>query len=297
MGIRLFLLLLVLSAFAWSRPAMAGALQLDDETQRWLAVHRTIYYAPESDYGPFVFTDAQGVPQGLSVDFLQLIGEQAGIRFAALPAAPLSQNLEGVKLGKVDVLTSLRPTPERAQWLDFSKPYVLVPAALAVRSGAGQPDLAALAGKRVAVGKGYAVEGFVREHYPSLRWEAVPDDASGLRLLRGGQVEAMVLDEASFAFIVKREGWKDLTLGDRVGYDYPLSMAYRKDWPELGRIFDAALLALPPDQKTVVLTRWLPERQHGTRRGDNAIAAGGIAIVAAGIAVLLYSRLRKQRAA
>ncbi len=52
------------------------------------------------------------------------------VRFAltTLPAQPLAAILDAAQRGEGDLVSSLRPTPERAAYLAFTAPYVQVPA-------------------------------------------------------------------------------------------------------------------------------------------------------------------------
>ena len=59
----------------------------------WPGPSTAVRFAPERDYGPFVFERADGRLDGLSIDMLQLVQRQAGISLVTLPARPLQQQL------------------------------------------------------------------------------------------------------------------------------------------------------------------------------------------------------------
>ena len=218
-----------------------------------------VRFAPEADYGPFIFQQADGEIAGLSLEFLQEISRNAGLTLNILPAKPLADILNDVAQGQVDVVSSLRPTPQRAKYLGFTKPYVQIPAVVVGRSNSSRRlELAALAGAKVAVGKGYAVEAFVRRAYPHIRWQAMPSDSVALHQLLVGEVDAVVADIASVSFIVKQEALEGLQLGTTVGFDYPLSMAYRKEDKALGQALERGLAAIQQPQRLAILNRWMP---------------------------------------
>ncbi|MFG6468034.1 transporter substrate-binding domain-containing protein [Roseateles sp. BYS87W] len=225
----------------------------------------TVRFAPERDYGPFVFADDDGRVQGLSVDLLARLAPSAGLRLETLPPAPLAQQLALLRAGGADLVSSLRPTPERAEYLAFTRPYVNVPALLVVRSAAGtaerstdgQAALLRLAGHAVAVGAGYAVEGFARERFPQVRWAAVPDDVQALSGVRDGRFDAAVVDAASAAFIAQRQHWSDLRAAGPIGFDYALSLAVPKARADLVQRLDAAIAALPLQERAAIQQRWM----------------------------------------
>lgn len=144
----------------------------------------SVRFAPERDYGPFVYAEADGQIQGLSVDLLAAIAPRAGLQVQILAPRDLADILEGVKAGEVDLVSSLRPNPERSRFLGFSAPYVEVPAVLVLRkSETRRQGLDNFRQRRVGVGKAYAVEAIVRQRYAEVQWEAQAKDAVALRAL------------------------------------------------------------------------------------------------------------------
>jgi len=216
-----------------------------------------IRFAPEKDYGPFVSETAAGGVEGLSIDMLAAIKGGLDAPVVTLPAQNLATILEAARRGEVDLVSSLRPTPERSAYLAFTSPYVQVPAVLVVRQSLSPARLEDLRGQRVAVGKGYAVEAFVRQTYPQIDWQAVPDDLTGLRGLMSGQYQAVVADIASVSHSLRVHQVKGLQVSQAIGFDYPLSFAYRKSLPQLGRQLEASLQRLDPAVRRKIIDRWI----------------------------------------
>ena len=216
-----------------------------------------IRFAPEKDYGPFVSETAAGGVEGLSIDMLAAIKGGLDAPVVTLPAQNLATILEAARRGEVDLVSSLRPTPERSAYLAFTSPYVQVPAVLVVRQSLSPARLEDLRGQRVAVGKGYAVEAFVRQTYPQIDWQAVPDDLTGLQGLMSGQYQAVVADIASVSHSLRVHQVKGLQVSQAIGFDYPLSFAYRKSLPQLGRQLEASLQRLDPAVRRKIIDRWI----------------------------------------
>lgn len=216
-----------------------------------------VRFAPERDYGPFVFEAADGKVKGLSVDVLEALKPMLDARITALPAQPLSQILDAAKRGEVDLISSLRPTPERAAYLAFTRPYVQVPAVLVVLRSPKALHLQDMAGKPVAVGKGYAVEAYVRKTYPKVDWRAVPDDMAALEGLLQGRYQGVVADIASVSYAARERSLKTIQVAHAVGFEYPLSFAYRKELPALGAQLDGALQRLDSQALQKIMDRWI----------------------------------------
>lgn len=222
-----------------------------------------VRFGVEADYGPFVYADADGRARGLSVDMLALVAQQASLRIQPLAPRPLKDLLDSMQRREIDLLSSLRPTPERSAFLLFSRPYVSVPAVLVLRRldplrDKSAADLwRALRGRAVAVGSGYAVEAFVRKAQPEIRWQGVPDDVQALRGLQQGTHAAAVVDLASLAFIARQHDLPDLDAVLAVGFDYSLSFAVRRERAELLQRIDEGLAAVAAADRSAVVARWM----------------------------------------
>ncbi|QZA78682.1 transporter substrate-binding domain-containing protein [Deefgea tanakiae] len=227
----------------------------------WAQTPLQVRFAPEKDYGPFIYQDEQGQIRGLSWDILQAIAEPAALQIQTLPASSLASILEMAKLGQIDLISSLRPTAERSEYLSFTYPYVAVPAVLIARDDGAAVDLFSLQGKSVAVGKGYAVESFVQDKFPNIAWLAVNDDREALLLLKQGKVDALVADIASVIFIAKAEQYRQWRVVQNIGFQYQLSFAYPKGQVEIGQRLNQALLSMPLAQREALLARWLNPEQ------------------------------------
>lgn len=254
--------------------------------------------AVERDYAPFVFADAEGKPQGMSMDMLSLVLADSGLKVLAMPPRPLANLLDDLRNQRADLITSLRSTPERAEFLVFSRPYIEVPAILvmgaAVSSAEARKGLKALAGKPVAVGKGYGVEAPMRQRYPAVDWQAVEDDVAALRGVSQGRYVAAVADAASVAFLIRRDGFMDLRPAGRVGFDYPLSFALAKPHAALMPLIDEGIQTISPAARQAVIDRWMGDLDLDTfDRQPRWILWGGMALILIGAAVTAW-RWRQQ---
>jgi polar amino acid transport system substrate-binding protein len=78
----------------------------------------------ELAYPPFEMTDEQGRPMGVSVDLAQALGRFLG-QEVEIQNIPFDGLIPALKTGKIDlIISSMTATPERAQSIDFSEPYL-----------------------------------------------------------------------------------------------------------------------------------------------------------------------------
>ena len=232
---------------------------LTREERAWLANHQVIRLAYETRYAPFSFIDAQGRISGLSVEYIRLLEQKLGIRFQIVAPDSLAVNLEKVRTGEVDLLTSVMKTPERSGYLLFTKPYLVTPAVIIVRTDyRGAASLDRMKEARIAVGADYAVAAFLRNQYPFLTLVPVMDDRTALRMLSFGEVDAAVVDMASASHIIQAEGIGSLRVAGETGFTYDLSLASRSEWPTLNRILEKGLAAISEKEAKAIKRRWVP---------------------------------------
>jgi polar amino acid transport system substrate-binding protein len=78
----------------------------------------------ELAYPPFEMSDEKGVPKGVSVDLAQALGKFLG-KEVEIQNTPFDGLIPALKTGKIDlIISSMTATPERAQSIEFSEPYV-----------------------------------------------------------------------------------------------------------------------------------------------------------------------------
>ncbi len=232
---------------------------LTAEEQGWVARHPVLLFAPERDFPPFSFVDSQGQHRGLSADVLELVQAHTGLKFQAVAAGDRATNLDRLKRREIDLLTSLRPTPEREQFISFTSAYVSSPAVVLRRHGDRRAgDLARMAGERLAVDRNSAVENFVRVTYPEVTLVQVDVAAQGLRDLVFGEVDACAVNLATASYVIERDRLGGLRVAGETGYFSTLTLGYRKDWPMLGRVLEKGLAQISETERATMIARWIP---------------------------------------
>jgi len=246
------------AAGATSHSASAGRSSLSPQEVAWLDSHAgQVRVAPEGNYPPFSFIESDKW-LGISADFLKLMGNRLGVQFQVLPAQNLDTILGQARDGNADLVTSLKSTPERKQFLAFTPPYVQVPTVVVTRNTSlfGKwPD--AFVGKRVAVGSGYGVQRYIEQTYPSIALTLVADDLDGLHKLAFGEVDAVVMDIASASYFIEHEKISGLRIHGEFEYVYELSFAVRKEMVSLLGVLDKTLKEIPERDKQAILSKWI----------------------------------------
>ncbi len=278
-----------------------GQLALNTQTPEeriWLVDHPVIKLAPERSYAPFSFEDAAGRLQGISFDFIHLLEQKLGIRFQVLESNNLATILQKVREGEVDIVTSLMQTPERSEYLLFTKPYVTIPTVVIVRSGLeSQFSLDRMKNARVAVGRGYAVQSYLQKNYSHIQLVLVDDDTAGLSMLSFGELDAVVADLASASYFVDASKITNLRVAGPVNFNYELSFGSRKDWPIFNAILEKGIAAISREERKAIYDRWvtLNYQSFPTKAAwiGVTLLLGAMAFIVAGAAI--WNRTLKRK--
>ncbi len=247
-------LLIILSL---SFVAAFDEVQFTEEQRAWLKEHdNTLIVGIEEDYPPFVSASSQQV-RGLSIDYLRLIAGELNIRIKYSEPSSLLNLFNEVKESKIDMITSLTFTPERADFLSFTKHYVEVPAGVfSSRKQAINLKEANQKELRVAVGEGYGVQSFLENTYPQLNLVLVKNDLEALRKIQSGEADLAVLDLGSASYIVEQNNLTKIYFIGKSGFDYKLSFAFSKESEVMIGAFNIVMDELSLETKKEVEEKW-----------------------------------------
>lgn len=249
------LLLVACTACLSDRPT----IELTEQERAWLKEQGgTVRVAFERHYPPFVFENAKGEPQGISIDILRAIERDLGIHFTYTAPKDLHILMGELKQGNIDLVTTLARTPDRADYLHFTRGYAHIPALLVARANHQRPiDFDEPGDLQIAVPKGYAIEEFLARQYPRLRLVPVANDLTGIQKAVTGEVDGFVGDTGVISYLLQEQGISNLRTVNAVDYTYIYALAVRKDLPHLAQIFDRYLAAFPETEKKAIIGKWI----------------------------------------
>lgn len=161
-----------------------------------------------SDKAPFGYVDANGAYAGYDIVYGDRIAKDLGVKVEYVPVEAASR-VEFLETGKVDIiLANFTVTPERAEKVDFAKPYLKV--ALGVVSPAKgliskEPELA---GKKVIVVKGTTAETYLEANHPELDLVKFEQYTEATSALTDGRADAWVTDNTeALAWSLSNDGF------------------------------------------------------------------------------------------
>ncbi len=251
--------LLVLCLLQGMQPATvsvaAPSVVLSQSEQEWLAEHPDIVLAPQVGLYPFEFFDDNGSYRGVAADYIALLEQRLGVQFKIRHIADPAQWQAAVKAGDIDIVAAARPASPPVKGMRVTAPHIVFPGVIVAEQE--YPDLASLAGEKVAVVDGQQWGPLIAGRHPQIQVVPVPDTLAALEAINEGTISALISDVATVSYYIHREGMTDIRIVGSVEQNLELGIATRKDWPELNRIMEKALADISKAEHEKISRQWI----------------------------------------
>ncbi|GAB2904512.1 hypothetical protein GCM10027093_47650 [Paraburkholderia jirisanensis] len=212
----------------------------------------------------------QGRLSGLSVDYLrELAGPDVAFDIKTFPDMP--HLLAAACANQVDLLMSIARTPEREHCLAFSDPYFEASTSVVARADNADvtDELARSADVRVAVERGFLLDGLLRERFPRAQIDAFANTEAALSAVARGTSDVYFgYTPAVQHYLAAHEfaGLKAVAEDRRRNSE--LRFAVPRGHAALRIALNRSLAALPPAQIASLRARWV-----GAAAGQRAASA------------------------
>ena len=235
---------------------------LTKEESEYIRTLDTLVVSNELDWPPFDYA-LRGQPQGYSVDVVRLLAEalELDIRFAnGLSWAELTQQFRD---GEIDILQSVLLTEDNRDWGLPSRAFVELPFAVATRRG--EPNISAmteLAGKRLAIPKGWSIIPVVKKAFPAIQVVEPPTTLAAMKAVLAGEVDAALDNAAILNYVAQHYYIEGLQLSENLDFgvaEVPdsLHILVQKDKQPLLDILERAIASIGPEQREALRDYWL----------------------------------------
>jgi len=234
-----------------------NGLELSASDQEWLKRHPNLRVAFRSDWPPFEYAQ-DGRSTGLVPDLVTRLETELNARFNRSVVPDRATAERQLKAGDADILPGLSRTPRTESEYLFTRAYLSVPIALAIRDdGRFIGELRELRDERVGVVNRHAAHDYLLINHPNLDIYPVETVEEGLLALSNGDLEVMVTHIPAVSYTVARLGLSNLRITSITPYEYDLRLAVSKDKPELHRILNQALNSLDASETEAIYNRWI----------------------------------------
>ena len=202
------------------------------------------------DKPPFGYIDKNGVNAGYDVAFAkriaqEIFGDSNKVEFVLVEAA---NRVEFLRSDKVDIiLANFTKTPERAEQVDFTLPYMKVALGVAVLQDLELATPEQLQGKTLIVNKGTTADAFFTKNYPDVNMLKYDQNTEAFAALLDGRGDALAHDNTLlFAWVKENPRFKVAI--KELGNQDVIAAAVQKGNTELRQFIDDLMLRLAEEQ-------------------------------------------------
>ncbi|MCV6609952.1 MAG: diguanylate cyclase [Amphritea sp.] len=241
------------------RPPNLSMLPLTREEQLFLRKQRSLKMCGDPLWEPFSRLNFNQY-EGIIPDYMSLIAKRTGLNFETLTTPVWLQPEAAMKIAECDLIAGAMQTPQRAEYLRFSRPYLSMPAVLAVRQDlSDHPTLREILRQPVAVLQNSAFVEIIKSRYPDSKLVEVVSVEIGLNMLQKGEVVAMLDAADSISNVVQRYKLSGIKVIDQVHDNWDISIAVNPklaDTPLLS-ILNKAISSLSEEDHRQIRSKWV----------------------------------------
>lgn len=231
-------------------------VDLTEEERAFLA-GKQLRLGIDENRPPFEFIDESGAYSGISAGFIALVSKRLGIPMIPQRGLSWTEAINKTKVGEMDIIPKMTPTPEREKFLNFTKPYTTFPSVIVTRKDHFVLGLDDLKGLKIGVVKGLVIEAALKRDRPDLTLVPLPDMETALRQLSAGKFDAFVDNLGAVTYVIDKVGLTNLKIAAQTPYTHDLAFGVRKDWPLLVSALDKALATITDQEKAAIKNQWL----------------------------------------
>ncbi|MCP4342967.1 MAG: transporter substrate-binding domain-containing protein [Desulfobulbaceae bacterium] len=264
--------------------------------KKWLSRHPSIKLGIDPSWPPFEFTDPDGNYSGIASGMIDAIRNRLGVGMMPVPGLTWSQVIEGVKKGEIDVLPAVTPTIQRMEYMNFTRPYISFPLAIATyRKMPFISGFKELEGYQVGVVESYFTEDRLRMDHPYLTLVTFETIAQALRQLETDRIDAFVGNLVSVNDHINRLSLNNIRISSVTGYKMDLCLGVRKDMPELTGILNKALDNISDQEKAAIKNTWMVSQDIKIGVDIKIILIWAIPIGASALLIILFIAIWNRR--
>ncbi|MDE7216549.1 MAG: transporter substrate-binding domain-containing protein, partial [Helicobacter sp.] len=175
----------------------------------------------------------------------EIFGDSSKVEFVLVEAA---NRVEFLRSDKVDIiLANFTKTPERAEQVDFTLPYMKVALGVAVLQDVELANPEQLQGKTLIVNKGTTADAFFTKNYPDVNMLKYDQNTEAFAALLDGRGDALAHDNTLlFAWVKENPRFKVAI--KELGNQDVIAAAVQKGNAELRQFIDDLMLRLAEEQ-------------------------------------------------
>ncbi|MCG9754325.1 transporter substrate-binding domain-containing protein [Shewanella insulae] len=242
-------------------------LSLTPEEQALVANTPPLIASNETDWPPIDFAVA-GLPMGYSIDVLNLVAEMTGLTINYNNGFTWPEFVDKFRSREINLLHSVLNSEANQSLGVFSRPFLSMP--FAAVTGPGEAPIkhvAQLAGKRVAIPRGWSIIPIIRQHFPEVEVVEVSSTRGILQAVKDGRAFAAIDNSIVLHYTARQYFIDDLQFHEDLDYapidiHAGLSIVMHPENADLIALIDKAIAHISPEQIKALRNKWFAEGQQ-----------------------------------
>lgn len=233
------------------------SLRFTDEQMRYLENKKEIRMCVDPDWMPFeAIKDGKHI--GITADVISKFNKQLPIPITLVPTQDWMATLLKGQSRECDILSLAASTPERTEYMDFTRPYIDLPVVLATKMETFFiNDIAEVKDKKLGVVKGYVIAEQLRSKLPDINIVEVTSITDGLARVESGELYGYVDNLMVIANSIQKDFTGVLKISSRLDESINLAIASRNDEPQLNEVFEILLSNLTEAELQTIYNKWV----------------------------------------
>ncbi|MEG3637829.1 transporter substrate-binding domain-containing protein [Magnetococcus sp. PR-3] len=247
---------------------------LNKEEKAWVKANPRIRVHNEMDWPPFNFNN-DGMPQGYSIDFMNLLARKVGLRVEYVSGPSWGEFMGMMKRHELDVMLNIVKTKDRQKWLLYTDPYANNPNVILSKRDKRYVTLEELVGKTVAIPAGFYYEEILKRHFPKVKILLRKNTLECMKSVSFGEADASLGELAVFNYLLSRHMLGNLVVSGEVKVGEPglslLNIATQKENPILASILQKGVQAIGVDERAEMQRKWLGQARKAATTQQVAV--------------------------
>ena len=237
-----------------------GRIKLNIEEHKWIKDNKILKVHNEKGWKPFNFFEKE--PLGFSIDYMNLLAKKIGVQIEYITGPSWNEFLELIKNNKIDIMLNIVKTPERSQYLKFTKPYKESRDRIYSNNKNKFNSLNELSGKVVAIEKGFSIEGHLKKFYPDIKLKYFKNIEHRLKAVSFGQADATIATPEVAELILKVHlinnvsGTSEIDFKQSSLNNLKLRISTNKDNIILHKLLEKAINKVSYKEKSELENKW-----------------------------------------
>ncbi len=272
----------------------AQPLVLTDAQRDYLQTKQILRYCIDPSWPPFESVGPDGQHRGMSADYVKFFRSQLPIPLELLPTASWPDSVAAAEQRRCDLLLLAMPTPSRRQFMNFTKPYLVIPSVIVTRTEHPRvKSVAELGNARYGIRRGFGFAELYRQFHPTLQLVEVQSYEEGLLMVQSGQLTGMFGNMGSLGYLLQQYKITNLKIAGRLPGDSELSIASRNDEPLLHEISQLLIEQIDPALQQQIDNHWLSVRMETSEDYRLVLSVTAAALLVLSALVWAYLQVRR----